>query len=247
MPESMQTSFTDTAAATEDARQIILDAVQQFGVDGLGISFNGGKDCTVMLHLLKLVLDSYPNNRNNLPRIPCLFVTVSDQFPEVDEFVDRMALSYNLDVFRTSLSMKEGLEAYLKAYPKVKAVLVGTRRTDPYSSNLKPFDPTDNGWPECVRVHPILDWSYTQIWDFLRSYSVDYCCLYDRGYTSLGGIHNTLPNPALRKNNGEFDPAYKLLNGDLERNGRIKRNPSTPLCVNSTSAQSLDQTHEKSR
>lgn len=73
---------------------------------------------------------------------------------------------------------------------------------------------TDTDWPQFERVHPIINWSYTDVWTFLRALAVPYCVLYDRGcvllslrrtlancvlrYTSLGSTYNTYPNPALR-------------------------------------------------
>lgn len=46
----------------------------------------------------------------------------------------------------------------------MKAVFVGTRRTDPHGANLKHFDPTDAGWPAFTRIHPVIDWHYAEIW-----------------------------------------------------------------------------------
>jgi len=41
---------------------------------------------------------------------------------------------------------------------------------------------TDPGWPSFERVHPIINWDYSYIWDFLRRLGVEYCELYDEGW-----------------------------------------------------------------
>ena len=40
--------------------------------------------------------------------------------------------------------------------PNLKAVLMGTRRTDPLSQNLTSFSPNDPSWPSYMRINPIL-------------------------------------------------------------------------------------------
>jgi FAD synthetase len=95
-------------------------------------------------------------------------------------------------------------------------------------ATLTDFTPTDKDWPRFMRVHPILDWSYADIWTFLRHPSltlggaaggtIEWCEMYNYGsvllrsfavssmgsefsidrYTSLGSTHNTFPNPLLK-------------------------------------------------
>jgi 3'-phosphoadenosine 5'-phosphosulfate sulfotransferase (PAPS reductase)/FAD synthetase len=41
-----------------------------------------------------------------------------------------------------------------------------------------------------------------------------YCSLYEEGYTSLGGVHNTAKNEALRRTDGTYAPAHELSDGN---------------------------------
>jgi FAD synthetase len=77
--------------------------------------------------------------------------------------------------------------------------------------------------PPFLRLNPILDWNYGQVWHFLRTFQLPYCKLYDDGYTSLGTVKDTLPCPALKKDNDEYWPAYMLRDWDQERAGRISK------------------------
>lgn len=84
---------------------------------------------------------------------------------------------------------------------------------------------TDPSWPQVVRVSPLLEWRFTDIWDYLLFYKVPYCKLYDLGYTSLGNASNTVKNPSLlcydvKSGQNVYLPAYKMLNEAEERNGR---------------------------
>jgi hypothetical protein len=72
--------------------------------------------------------------------------------------------TYSLQLLEIAKPMKAAFADYLRDIPSVKAILVGTRRTDPHGEHLKHFDPTDHGWPKFMRIHPVIDWHYVDIW-----------------------------------------------------------------------------------
>ncbi|KAH7261803.1 hypothetical protein BKA59DRAFT_461846 [Fusarium tricinctum] len=216
---------------------VVDEALQGYRPEEISLSYNGGKDCLVLLIVILARMgrlyysasdsasDSTTNGSSITPpeKLQCVYIVASHPFPEVDEFVKTSSAEYGLEVARYVLPMKKGLEIYLEERPSIKAVFVGTRRTDPHGENLKFFDPTDAGWPSFMRIHPVIDWHYVQIWAFIRHLGIEYCPLYDQGYTSLGGKKDTHPNPHLKKqeNGGEtFRPAYELTEDDEERLGR---------------------------
>lgn len=86
-----------------------------------------------------------------LPSIPSLYITCSSPFQEVEDFVSDSIRRYNMKIVRLRGGMKEGLEKYLdgegeelqangmgeqpqpsKGKRQVKAMFIGTRRTDPH-------------------------------------------------------------------------------------------------------------------
>jgi len=177
------TPFSEKLRETVD---IIDEAFERYGV--FGFSFNGGKDCTVLLHLLSAGLYKYAVRHpeiispdEDLPKIPTVYIMNSYPFPEIDEYIKEANDLYDLDIITISEPMKEALKSFIDSKPGLKAISVGVRSTDPYSEHLQPFTPTDKGWPDFMRVLPILNWDYNDVWTFLLRLNVPYCCLYEQG------------------------------------------------------------------
>ncbi|KAL4886651.1 hypothetical protein BJY04DRAFT_76076 [Aspergillus karnatakaensis] len=205
---------------------VIDKAIKEYTLDQIALSYNGGKDCLVLLILFLASLNSQlPIDETKRSSIPAMYVAEEDPFSEMEDFVDWSKKVYHLDLAKytksASTTLMSGFEDYLKKNPSVKAIFVGMRRTDPYGGNLRDFSKTDHGWPDFMRVHPVLEWRYAEIWGFLRHLHLEYCSLYDQGYSSLGGLSNTRRNPTLRKNGtNEFQPAHVLVDDAKERAGR---------------------------
>ncbi|CDP06784.1 unnamed protein product [Coffea canephora] len=226
----------------KNAIYVIQRAFALYSVDEVAFSFNGGKDSTVLLHLLRAgyylhkaekigcngdLMDgeiAYP--------IRTIYFESASAFPEINSFTYETAKSYGLQMEIIRLDFKAGLEALLKAKP-IRAIFLGVRIGDPTAVGQEQFSPSSPGWPPFMRVNPILDWSYRDVWSFLLTCKVRYCSLYDEGYTSIGSVHDTVPNGLLcirdsSNPEGKFRPAYLLADGRLERAGRVKKNSSPP-------------------
>ncbi|KAF7903633.1 uncharacterized protein EAF01_006682 [Botrytis porri] len=220
---------------TRVALGVIRECLERYSLEEISFSYNGGKDCLVLLILLLTALSNHQSTSSSSseskplpPALPSVYILSPHPFPEVDTFVASSSAHYHLQLSRYASPMKEAFTQYLHDHPVVKAILVGTRRTDPHGADLTHFDLTDGGWPRFMRVHPVIDWHYREIWGFIRHLNIPYCPLYDQGYTSLGGTTDTHPNPVLvaedSKGEGEgeikFRPAYELVEDEEERLGR---------------------------
>ncbi|KAL7284567.1 hypothetical protein ACG7TL_001859 [Trametes sanguinea] len=226
------------AKPVAEALQVIDDAFDSWGEEHISLSFNGGKDCTVLLHLVAASLGRRTQSAIPPKPLAAVYIPVPSPFPQLEAFIDEIANAYHLDLFhcphpsgpsfpvetvatpgsanapvrdlpkhvKGGEGMRMALELYKARFPHIEAILIGTRRGDPHGATLGYRNPTDPGWPSFVRVNPIINWSYSDVWAYLKRFDVPYCSLYDQGYTSLGSTYNTFPNPALRVTPAERCP-----------------------------------------
>lgn len=79
----------------------IDDWVNQFGEDGVYVSFSGGKDSTVLAHIVRVVC-GYRD-------IPLVFVDVPTQYPELKQFAQTFD---NLEILKPKISFAEVCSKY---------------------------------------------------------------------------------------------------------------------------------------
>uniref|UniRef100_A0A0R3PHV1 FAD synthase n=1 Tax=Angiostrongylus costaricensis TaxID=334426 RepID=A0A0R3PHV1_ANGCS len=186
-----------------EALQVLRRTVERYPLDQIALSFNGGKDCTVLLHLFRLVVDEMFGPE---VEIQGFHIVCDDHFPETTQFIIDAARNYNMVMSEYPGPLKAGLKLMKKEQPNVVAVLLGSRASDPRGNRMRlvlffylsHIEWTDEDWPKILRVCPVLLWSYHDVWSLLRGLCVPYCSLYDMGYTSLGGRTTTVKNPLLK-------------------------------------------------
>lgn len=98
-------------------KQRIREWVREFGEDGVYVSFSGGKDSTVLLHIVR---EMYPD-------IPAVFCDTGLEYPEIREFVKTWD---NVIWLKPKMSFRKVIEKY--GYPfiskEVSECVYGARR-----------------------------------------------------------------------------------------------------------------------
>lgn len=80
----------------------IQEWVNEYGTSGVYVSFSGGKDSTVLLHIV----------RNMYPDVEAVFVNTGLEYPEIQQFV---RLFDNVTILRPKMQFDEVIKAY--GYP----------------------------------------------------------------------------------------------------------------------------------
>ena len=88
----------------EKTKQRIREWVEYYGEDGVYVSFSGGKDSTVLLHIVR---ELYPN-------VPAVFCDTGLEYPEIREFVKGFE---NVVWLKPKMTFRNVIEKY--GYPMI--------------------------------------------------------------------------------------------------------------------------------
>lgn len=91
-------------------QQRIREWINEFGVEGVYVSFSGGKDSTVLLHIVR---EMYPD-------VPAVFVDTGLEYPEIRDFVKTFD---NVEWLKPKMNFKQVIEKY--GYPFISKEVSG--------------------------------------------------------------------------------------------------------------------------
>lgn len=171
----------------------------------IALTSSFGAQSAVSLHLVT----------RQWPEIPVILVDTGYLFPETYEFIDRLTerLSLNLKVYRSAMSPAwqerrfgklweqglNGIEKYNqinKVEPMTRALgelgadawLTGLRREQSRSREHLGVLAVADGR---IKIHPIVDWTDRDIFEYLKKHDLPYHPLWEDGYVSIGDWHTT--------------------------------------------------------
>lgn len=116
-------------------RKVLSEALEKYEMSQIFLSFNGGKDCTVLLSLLSDLL------KDSISDLKVIYLRSSDPFPEIEEFVRSCETFYKIKitVVPSNTLMKEVLTRICESDREIQACIMGSRRSDPYCDKLVSF------------------------------------------------------------------------------------------------------------
>lgn len=189
----------------ENARRIIRETAGRWSESQVFVAWTGGKDSTVLLHLIRSTFGGSVPFR-------ILFNDSTIEFPEVYDFIRRIHREWKLDLvwlkhlpvdlrkYRQATNPEDQMEImrlakihainHAQKRYGIRAFLSGIRRDEHPDRSQESFFSERKTH---VRVHPILEFSYDDIWTYIREFEVPYVSLYDQGYKSLGEAPFTKP------------------------------------------------------
>ncbi len=197
----------DTAIATIRKAESLALKYQDYGFH---LAFSGGKDSQVIYELCKMAGVKFrPVMQVTTLDPPELMRFVRKNYPDV--IMERPEINfYKLIVKKRALPTRKMRYCcqYLKEQSGAGTVtIIGIRRAESnkrarrnelelsnhkYSNTLDQFNIDNQNQILCVNgkdkilLSPIISWTNSDVWNFIRSRDMEYCRLYDEGYNRIG-------------------------------------------------------------
>jgi len=177
--------------AMERLRQFEPVALRMSSEHGYALAFSGGKDSCVILDLAKragVKFWAYHSLTTCDP--PELVRFIKDKHPEV-EIIKPAETMWQL-ICRKGMPPRRNArfccEVLKENGGSGHIVVTGVRWGESARRSKRKMNES------CYRdktkrfLHPIIDWSTSDVWTYIRERGLDYCCLYDQGQSRVGCV-----------------------------------------------------------
>lgn len=183
--EDKRIAFQGLDKKEQKSIDVILEADQRFGSDNIAVAFTGGKDSTVLLHLIKTAF-------KGVVPFKVFNIDTSVKFKEIYAIRDRLRDEWGLNLIilkndnapnvlqqaknsdeccyllKTNV-LNEGIKKY-----GIKALMTAIRWDEQEARADERYFSEREGH---IRVHPILHFMEKDIWAYIRKNKIPYCVL----------------------------------------------------------------------
>ena len=193
--------------------------------EGYYLAFSGGKDSCVCYELCKMAGVKFTAHYHvTTVDPPELIYFIREHYPDAWENRTRPKHSMWELIVKYGILPQMNIRYCCKELKenqgKGHVVITGVRRAESAARKKRYTSETcTSGY-----VHPIFDWTTTEVWEFIKKYNVPYCSLYDEGFYRLGCIGCPFAKTEIKRKEFERWPKYKdLYFKALERSIKVRK------------------------
>jgi phosphoadenosine phosphosulfate reductase len=183
-----------------DAESVIVSVLAESEASTVCLTCSFQAEDMIVLDLL----------RKRLPQVPVLFLETGYHFSETYQFRDRMTAEWGLNLVnalpKKTVQQQESELGIL--YREDPAKCCQLRKVEPLMASLEPFEiwftglrreqsPTRKNLKKIeqhrlpsgkilLKVSPLADWTWAQVWEYTGKHKLSYLPQYDQGYASIG-------------------------------------------------------------
>lgn len=180
--------------------------------EGYYLAFSGGKDSITIYELAKMAnvkFDAHYNLTTVDP--PELVKFIRDKYPEVE--IDKPEMTMWQLIPKKKMPPTR-LVRYCCEYLKERGgsgrvVMTGIRWAESNSRSKRRMAESCHKDTKKTYLHPIIDWTERDVWDFIEQRELDYCKLYDEGFDRLGCVMCPYKGAHGMRRDAERWPTYK--------------------------------------
>lgn len=174
-----------------DKVQIAIDRLREYEPpEGYYLAYSGGKDSDTILALAKMAGVKFDAHYQLTTVDPPEVVQHIKRHPEVQ--------IHRPDITMWQLIVKKHMPPTrvarycchsLKEQGGVgRVVMTGVRKQESYKRSKRELYERATKKKDTMFLNPIIDWLDSDVWEFIRTFQIPYCSLYDEGFRRLGCI-----------------------------------------------------------
>jgi phosphoadenosine phosphosulfate reductase len=159
--------------------------------EGYYVAFSGGKDSIVVLDLVRkagVLHDAHMNMTSVDP--PEVVRYVKKYYPDVERHKPEMSMWKLIEkkMMPPTRIARYCCEVLKEGGGKGRFVITGIRWDESNKRRTRKMVESCTRDKTIRYLHPIIDWSDNEVWEYIQSESIPYCSLYDDGFTRIGCI-----------------------------------------------------------
>jgi len=192
----------DLFGVETDKIQIAIERLKTFEPpEGYYLAFSGGKDSVVIKALADIAGVKYDAHYNMTTIDPPELVQfIKSEHPDVELVLPEEPFLRQLETRGFPLRHRRWCcEEYKERGGLGRIVVTGIRWAE--STNRASRKMVESCYKDTTKryINPVIDWSDGEVWEFIKSYNIPYCELYDQGFKRIGCLFCPFASTKQRK------------------------------------------------